>query len=146
MKTSDAVRMLQGIQSRAYAAVLKAERQSVAIELKEARKASSGPLKEPDLRRLDRPFARRHKVSLIDSETINVQSGEFRRSWAKSGPTRTGNSIWSRAYNTDSKAKHMAGTHRMLPRPIIARVKRNIRADRVRRVRVAFKNSISTNS
>lgn len=126
--------LFTGLGQRIRRKVAEAEALTLADAKAEALEASSGPLKTPELRRRDHPYARRHGEATEDPEVINEQSGRFKRSWRSVRPTRTGNRLRSRLENTDDKAPYMHGTEAMLPRPIIRRVKRRIR--RIRRYRV----------
>lgn len=134
VSTARALALYTGLGARIRRRVADAEALTLADAKEEAIIASSGPLKTPELRRRDHPYARRHGEATEDPEVINEQTGRFKRSWRSVRPTRTGNLLRSRLENTDEKAPYMHGTETMLPRPIIRRVKRRIR--RIRRYRV----------
>lgn len=134
VSTSQALRIVEGLQKRLVERVAAAEALTLADAKEEALEASSGPLSTAELRRRDHPYAVRHGVATEDPEVINEQTGRFKRRWQTRRPIKTGTRLESRLRNTDPKAKYMHGTDVMLPRPIIRRVARRIKP--MRRVRV----------
>ena len=139
MSAASALRMFEGLERRLVQHVIEAE----TLNLEDARamlvQASSGTATEADLRREDHPYARRHGTARRDPSLINARSGRFRRAWRSRRPQRAGRGrVVSRVRNFDPKARYMFGTKLMLPRPIIARVARQLAPVRRLRLRRAY--------
>jgi hypothetical protein len=110
-----------------------AERETVRQALKAAVALSSGTLTEKDLAAQGHPYARRRPTS-PNPEVINVRTGLLRLSWRPEGPTAGPSGIVSRVYNTSPEAGFMTGTKLMIPRPIVAAVKKKVLPGRVKRL------------
>lgn len=85
-----------------------------------ARRKSDGPLREPDRRREDYPYASRHGLLGIPSAMpegnpgiINAPTGKFRDDWKD---TSTGKS--AAVTNTNPVGQYLDGTDKMIRRPI----------------------------
>lgn len=69
---------------------------------------SSGGLTERDLRRLDRPYAKRHGSPRLNPDFVNRQSGVFQASWRSGGPAETGDGdLLASVFNVDPKAPYL---------------------------------------
>ena len=93
-----------------------------ALTLEQARdaliKRSSGTITTKALRTMGHPYAVRDPQTPLDPSLINAQSGDFKRSWKKTGPKSTIAGVVSSVVNTDPKAKYMFGTRKMVARRV----------------------------
>lgn len=101
-----------------------------------ARKQTSGRRSLAELRRLDRPYARRHGSPLLDPALVNMQSGELLSRWFTTtwgspipgialGPgARTGAII-----NDAPVTQHLEGTRVMFRRPVAEAVEKKLERD-----------------
>lgn len=97
-------------------------KEALALTLKELKaeaiKQSSGTLSLDQLRSLDHPYARRHRVMRLDPDMVNEQSGEFKRGWRVEGPVMRNGEWTGFLYNEDEKSDLYLepGTATMVPR------------------------------
>lgn len=98
---------------------------------------SSGTIDTKTLRRMGHPFAVRDPQTPIDPSVINAQTGDYRDAWQQQPAEVTPSAVTVRVTNRDRAARYMAGTRRMVARPIIAAVRERLTAERLRRLRTA---------
>jgi hypothetical protein len=91
--------------------------------LDSARAHSEGPYSSAALAAMGHPYSRRHPAAPLDPAVINVQTGQFRSSWAWRLPQESGGKLTTVVRNDDPKADDLAsGTNRMIPRPLPEKV------------------------
>lgn len=123
MTPKDLAARLKTIASRVVPAMSDACDYVLAAGRKSAIVYSSGPYSQEQLDAWENPYSRRHKGMppvRLAPEIINIQTGEFIRSW-KTVKTVTNNDMTIRIFNTSDHAKDFeTGNFRMIARPIRA--------------------------
>lgn len=123
-----------------------AEAETIEDARAEAIALSSGPFSLAELTAMGHPYARRVarlrkrgvvvSVPVLPPEVINVQTGAFRAAWRTKGPMVAGETVTTTLTNDDPAARWMAGTSKMVPRPVLEAVKARVvirRRERLRR-------------
>ena len=75
--------------------------------LSEAIKLSSGNVSIGQLISLDHPYAKRHGMSLLPSDQINEQTGEFISKWVQQEPELNDNTITGSVLNDSNIADYL---------------------------------------
>jgi hypothetical protein len=124
-------------------AVRAAERENLRDALTIAQRLSSGPFAAAALRLMGHPYATRSPRPPVDPSIINVQTGRFRAAWTATGPFTSRGGLVSRLVNRSPYAVLlMAGTARMIARPIREAIQRRVRGLRYRRLRDAVTRAL----
>ena len=126
--------------------ILEAENQTIISANREAIKWSAGTVDKKTLTRMGHPFAvRAAKFGLrLNEFLINMQSEEFIKSWVRHGPNIIGDTIESKLYNKAPYAKFLAeGTNKMIQRPIMVKILRNLEYKRMQNLKRALKHGLT---
>ena len=152
MTLDQAVQFFRGTANSLEYELLRAERDNLRLGLELAVIHSSGPISSEQLKDEDHPYARRHGRALRDPSIINTQSGKFVALWREAGLTHSGGKMSGRVENPGYIVRgrrrwNLAqllndGTRLMVPRPIVARVRRELLPRRTARIRQAVKDAL----
>jgi len=124
------------------AAVRESEKQAAEEGLKIARFLSSGLYTLERLARLGHPYATRSPDPPADPAVINSHTGVFFRGWKIRGPRKSGGTLTTRLVNDSPVAKFLlAGTSRMIPRPILKAIRMKLKGKRQKLLTAALKRS-----
>ena len=149
MKTSEKVRLAETLSQmplRAKTAVQKAEQEALDEAMTTFLRNSSGTFTPRDLRAMDNPFARRHGEALLPPEIINEQSGDFKRNFNMAPVEIHDAGTRGQVTNASESAHWLAtggkGNSKMVERPVVDAVAREIRAARAKRTQSAYRQAL----
>jgi len=114
--------------------------------IRKARKLSSGAVSYQVMRRMDHPYARRHAGPKLNPAIINAHRGRFRAAWKRTmrvTPGRKGGEgITLKLFNDSDVARYMAGTKKMVHRPIIREIVKGELPEHRKAIRKATRRAI----
>lgn len=125
----DAVRQLTILNAKLDRSIRIASMRIVHDAVAKAKRYSSGPVKQKELRKRDHPFARRHPGPLLPPDIINEQTGDFKEDWKGTGPTKSASGFDLQVRNDNPVTEFFGGTRFMWERPIEDRLRNEIADD-----------------
>lgn len=139
-------RMAAGMQKEVRAS----EKRVLRYALDRARQMSSGPYSARQLAQMGHPYARRRPRPPADPAVLNVSqrrgTENLREQWRVRGPYNSGSGLRSYLMNLASYAGYVmapGGTDRMIPRPIIKRLRAAVASFRYRETVSAIFSGLS---